>query len=194
MTRRCPWAGSDPLYQRYHDSEWGVPVHDEHRLFEMLLLEGAQAGLSWITVLRKREGYREAFDKFDPAMVARYDIQRVEMLLKNPNIIRNRSKIESAVGNARAFLQVQAEHASFDAYIWQFIGGRPKQNRWSKLEAIPTETPESLAMSKALHARGFRFTGPTICYAFMQATGMVNDHLVDCYRYDRLACPQSPAI
>ena len=193
MIRRCPWTGLDPLYQHYHDSEWGVPVHDEHRLFELLLLEGAQAGLAWITVLRKREGYREAFEQFDPVLVASYDLRRIEMLVKNKNIIRNRAKIESAVSNAQAFLRVQAEHTTFDDYIWQFIGGHPKQNRWRTPETVPSQTPESQAMSKDLHARGFRFTGPTICYAFMQAAGMVNDHLVDCDRYEALARPQSPS-
>ena len=183
---RCPWAGSDPLYQRYHDSEWGIPVHDDRRLFEMLVLEGAQAGLAWITILRKREGYREAFDGFDPAAVARYDRRRVARLLRNQNIVRNRLKVESAVTNARAFLQVQNEHGSFDAYIWRFVAGHPKQNRWKSLAAIPAETPESTAMSKQLKGLGFRFVGPTICYAFMQATGMVNDHLVGCFRYKAL--------
>ena len=183
---RCPWAGSDPLYQRYHDSEWGIPVHDDRRLFEMLVLEGAQAGLAWITILRKREGYRKAFDGFDPAAVARYDRRRVARLLRNRNIVRNRLKVESAVTNARAFLQVLDEHGSFDAYIWQFVDGRPKQNRWKSLGAIPAETPESTAMSKDLKRLGFRFVGPTICYAFMQATGMVNDHLVSCFRYKAL--------
>ena len=184
MTRtRCPWAGSDPLYQRYHDSEWGIPVHDDRRLFEMLVLEGAQAGLAWITILRKREGYRKAFDGFDPAAVARYDRRRVARLLRNRNIVRNRLKVESAVTNARAFLQVLDEHGSFDAYIWQFVDGHPKQNRWKSLGAIPAKTPESTAMSKDLKRLGFRFVGPTICYAFMQATGMVNDHLVSCFRY-----------
>ena len=183
---RCPWAGSDPLYQRYHDSEWGIPVHDDRRLFEMLVLEGAQAGLAWITILRKREGYREAFDGFDPAAVARYDRRRVARLLRNQNIVRNRLKVESAVTNARAFLHVQNEHGSFDAYIWRFDAGHPKQNRWKSLAAIPAETPESTAMSKQLKGLEFRFVGPTICYAFMQATGMVNDHLVGCFRYKAL--------
>ena len=182
----CPWAGSDPLYQRYHDAEWGIPVHDGRRLFEMLVLEGAQAGLAWITILRKREGYREAFDGFDPAAVARYDRRRVARLLKNQNIVRNRLKVESAVTNARAFLRVRDEHGSFDAYIWRFVDGQPKQNRWKSLGAIPAETPESKAMSEDLKRLGFRFVGPTICYAFMQATGMVNDHLVDCFRYEAL--------
>ena len=187
MTTRCPWAGSDPLYLRYHDEEWGVPVHDDRHFFEMLVLEGAQAGLAWITVLRKREGYRAAFDGFDPAVVAGYDDRRVAALLENPAIIRNRLKIESAVGNARAFLRVQAEHGSFDRYVWRFVDGRPRQNRWRTLAEVPAETPESRAMSRDLKRHGFRFVGPTICYAFMQATGLVNDHLADCPRHAALA-------
>ncbi len=182
MTTRCPWAGSDPLYLRYHDSEWGVPVHDDRHFFEMLVLEGAQAGLAWITILRKREGYRDAFDGFDPAVVARYDDRRVEALLGNPAIVRNRLKVESAVTNARAFLRVQEEHGSFDRYVWRFVDGRPRQNRWESMEEVPAETSESRAMSRDLKGRGFRFVGPTICYAFMQATGLVNDHLVGCFR------------
>lgn len=182
MTTRCPWAGSDPLYLRYHDSEWGVPVHDDRHFFEMLVLEGAQAGLAWITILRKREGYRDAFDGFDPAVVARYDDRRVEALLGNPAIVRNRLKVESAVTNARAFLRVQEEHGSFDRYVWRFVDGRPRQNRWERMEEVPAETSESRAMSRDLKGRGFRFVGPTICYAFMQATGLVNDHLVGCFR------------
>ncbi len=182
MTTRCPWAGPDPLYRKYHDEEWGVPVHDDRHFFEMLILEGAQAGLAWITILRKREGYRAAFDGFDPAVVAGYDGRRVAALLGNPAIIRNRLKVESAVGNARAFLQVQADHGSFDRYVWRFVDGRPRQNTWRTLAEVPAETPESRAMSRDLKRRGFRFVGPTICYAFMQATGLVNDHLVDCFR------------
>ena len=184
---RCPWAGSDPLYQRYHDTEWGIPVHDDRQLFEMLVLEGAQAGLAWITILRKREGYREAWDGFDPAAVAAYGRHRIARLLKNRNIVRNRLKVESTVTNARAFLQVRDEHGSFDAYIWRFVDGRPTQNRWKTLRAIPAETAASKAMSTDLKRRGFKFVGPTICYAFMQATGMVNDHLVDCFRHEPLA-------
>jgi DNA-3-methyladenine glycosylase I len=183
---RCPWAGSDPLYQRYHDTEWGIPAHDDRHLFEMLVLEGAQAGLAWITILRKRDGYRDAFDGFDPVAVARYDARRVARLLENKQIVRNRLKVESAIGNAKAFLQVQDEHGSFDAYVWRFVDGRPKQNRWKDHGALPAETPESTAMSKDLKQRGFKFVGPTICYAFMQATGMVNDHLVVCFRYKAL--------
>ncbi|MCH7748289.1 MAG: DNA-3-methyladenine glycosylase I [Acidobacteria bacterium] len=184
---RCPWAGSDPLYVHYHDCEWGIPAHDDRHLFEMLVLEGAQAGLAWITILRKREGYRKAFDGFDPAAVARYDRRRVARLLENRNIVRNRLKVESTVTNARAFLQIRDEHGSFDAYIWRFVGGRPTQNRWKRLRAIPAETAASHAMSTDLKRRGFKFVGPTICYAFMQATGMVNDHLVDCFRHAPLA-------
>ena len=187
MTTRCPWAGSDPLYVRYHDEEWGVPVHDDRHFFEMLVLEGAQAGLAWITVLRKRGGYRAAFDGFDPAVVAGYDDRRVAALLENPAIIRNRLKIESAVGNARAFLRVQAEHGSFDRYVWRFVDGRPRLNRWRTLAEVPAETSESRALSRDLKRRGFRFVGPTICYAFMQATGLVNDHLADCFRWAELA-------
>jgi DNA-3-methyladenine glycosylase I len=183
---RCPWAGSDPLYQQYHDTEWGLPLHDDRRLFEMLVLEGAQAGLAWITILRKRKGYREAFDGFKPAVVARYDSRRVDRLLTNEKIVRNRLKIESTITNARAFLQVLDEHGSFDTYLWQFLDGHPKRNRWTDIATIPTETVESRSMSKDLKRRGFRFVGPTICYAFMQATGMVNDHLTDCFRYDEL--------
>lgn len=187
MTRtRCAWAGSDQLYLRYHDTEWGIPVHDDRHLFEMLVLEGAQAGLAWITILRKREGYREAFDYFDPAAMARYGHRRVARLLKNRNIVRNRLKVESALTNARTFLQVQDEQGSFDAYIWGFVDGHPKQNRWKCLSEIPAKTAESTAMSKDLKRRGFKFVGPTICYAFMQATGMANDHLVDCFRHKEL--------
>ncbi len=184
---RCPWPGSDPLYLRYHDEEWGVPVHDDRHFFEMLVLEGAQAGLAWITILRKREGYRDAFDGFDPAVVAGYDDRRVVALLGNPAIVRNRLKVESAVGNARAFLRVQDEHGSFDRYVWRFVDGRPRQNRWRTMADVPAETAESRAMSRDLKRRGFRFVGPTICYAFMQATGLVNDHLVDCFRWEQLA-------
>ncbi len=192
MTGRCPWAGSDPLYRRYHDEEWGVPVHDDRHFFEMLILEGAQAGLAWITILRKREGYRDAFDGFDPAAVARYDDRRVAALLKNPAIVRNRRKIESAVGNARAFLRIQDEHGSFDRYVWQFVDGRPRQNRWGGMDEVPAETSESRSMSRDLKSRGFRFVGPTICYAFMQATGLVNDHLVDCFRHAALDGKSAP--
>jgi len=180
---RCTWAGADPLYVAYHDDEWGVPLHDDQRLFEMLILEGAQAGLSWITVLRKRDAYRKAFDRFDAGRVARYGIDRIERLMKEEGIIRNRLKIEAAVKNARTFLDVQRESGSFDAYIWQFVGGRPKQNARRTMKEVPATSPESDAMSRDLKKRGFTFVGSTICYAFMQATGMVNDHLVDCFRY-----------
>ncbi|UYN89164.1 MAG: DNA-3-methyladenine glycosylase I [Anaerolineales bacterium] len=180
---RCGWHGTDPLYIQYHDEEWGVPLHDERCLFEMLILEGAQAGLSWITVLRKRDAYRKAFDNFDPNKVARYTDKKIARLLADPGIIRNRAKINAAVGNAQAFLAVQKEFGSFDAYIWQFVGGKPIQNKRKSLRDIPAETDESRAMSKDLKKRGFRFVGPTICYAHMQATGMVNDHLVGCFRY-----------
>ncbi len=183
MITRCQWAGSDPLYVAYHDQEWGVPVHDDRLLFEFLVLEGAQAGLSWSTILNKRESYRAAFDNFDPQQVAAYDDARVAELLGNPGIVRNRLKVNAAVKNARAFLAVQTEYDSFAAYIWQFVGGQPKQNAWRSLSEIPAETDESRAMSKDLKRRGFTFVGPTICYAFMQAVGMVNDHTVDCFRY-----------
>lgn len=183
MTTRCPWAGSDPLYIAYHDREWGVPVHDDRALFEFLILEGAQAGLSWITILRKREAYRAAFDGFDPALVAAYDDAKVAALLADPGIVRNRLKIAAAVRNARAFLAVQAEFGSFDAYLWRFVDGRPRRNAWRTPAEVPAETAESRALSRDLRRRGFAFTGPTICYALMQAVGMVNDHLVDCFRY-----------
>ena len=188
MTARCPWAGPDPLYREYHDAEWGVPVHDDRHFFEMLVLEGAQAGLAWITILRKRQGYRDAFDGFDPAVVAGYGRRQVAALLENPAIVRNRRKIESAVGNARAFLRVQDEQGSFDRYVWGFVDGRPRRNRWRTLAEVPAETPESRSLSRDLKRRGFRFVGPTICYAFMQATGLVNDHLVGCFR--RAALPR----
>jgi len=192
MITRCQWAGSDPLYVAYHDLEWGVPVHDDRLLFEFLVLEGAQAGLSWSTILKKREAYRAAFDQFDPATVAAYDDAKVAELLANPGIVRNRAKVASAIRNARSFLRVQQEFGSFDAYIWQFVDGRTRQNRWRSLSEIPASTPESEAMSKDLRKRGFNFVGPTICYAHMQATGMVNDHTVDCFRHaevGRLAVP-----
>lgn len=180
---RCPWANSDPLYLDYHDQEWGVPEHDDRKLFEMLILEGAQAGLSWITILKKRENYRKAFDNFDAGKIAEYDESKIEELLANEGIIRNRLKINAAIQNAKAFLTVQQEFGSFDAYVWQFIGGRPRKNAWKSMEELPAKIPESEAMSKDLLKRGFKFVGPTICYAFMQAVGMVNDHLVDCFRY-----------
>ena len=179
---RCAWARDD-LARRYHDEEWGVPLHDDHRLFEFIVLEGAQAGLSWDTILRKRDNYREAFDNFDPALIARYDKRRVERLLKNQGIVRNRLKIASAIQNAQAFLAVKEEFGAFDKYIWRFIGGAPKRNSWRTTKEVPAETAEATAMSKDLRKRGFNFVGPTICYAFMQAVGMVNDHWIDCFRY-----------
>lgn len=182
---RCPWPGNE-LSILYHDSEWGVPAHDDRRLFEFLILEGAQAGLSWDTVLKKRENYRAAFDQFDVEKIARYDRRKVESLLKDPGIIRNRLKIASAAQNAKAFLKIQEEFDSFDRYIWQFVDGEPRLNRWRLMKQIPASTPQSDAMSQDLKKRGFNFVGTTICYAFMQAVGMVNDHLVDCYRYTQL--------
>lgn len=173
----------DPLYRDYHDKEWGVPVHDDMKLFEFLVLEGAQAGLSWATILRKRENFRKAFDNFDPKKVARYDEGKVRNLLSNAGIIRNELKIRSAIMNARAFLDVQKEFGSFDSYVWQFVGGEPKRNRWKSMKEIPATTKESDAMSKDLIKRGFKFVGSTICYSHMQATGMVNDHVVYCFRY-----------
>jgi len=184
--KRCAWAGQDALYRAYHDREWGVPVHDDRLLFEFLILEGAQAGLSWRTILGKRERYREVFAQFEPAKVARFDARKVERLLADPGIVRNRAKVASAVANARAFLAVQKEHGSFDVYLWRFVGGKPIQNRWRTMKEIPAETAESQALSKDLRGRGFNFVGPTICYAFMQAVGMVNDHTVDCFRHREL--------
>jgi len=186
--RRCAWAAGldDPLYLAYHDDEWGVPVHDDRRLFEMITLEGAQAGLSWSTILHKREGYRLAFAGFDPAKVARFDARKVEGLLQDPSIVRNRLKVGSTVANARSVLAVRAELGSLDAYLWGLVGGAPTVNRWRTLGSIPTETPVSRAMSTDLKKRGFRFVGPTVCYAFMQAIGMVNDHTVDCFRFGEL--------
>jgi DNA-3-methyladenine glycosylase I len=179
---RCPWATSDPLYIRYHDEEWGIPSHDDRHLFEMILLEGAQAGLSWITILRKRENYRRAFDRFDASKIARYDARKVKSLLSDASIVRNRLKIESAIGNARAFLSVKKELGSFDRFIWGFVENRPIVNRPRTLRDVPPRTPESDAMSKALAKRGFRFVGSTICYAFMQACGLVDDHVATCFR------------
>ncbi|HLF15792.1 MAG TPA: DNA-3-methyladenine glycosylase I [Bacteroidota bacterium] len=187
--KRCDWAGSDPLFVQYHDGEWGVPLHDDRRLFEMLCLEGAQAGLSWITILRKRANYRKAFDNFDPKKIVRYDRSRIERLLKDEGIVRNRLKVEGTVKNARAFLKVVDEFGSFDKYIWGFTGGKPIVNRRRTLKDIPAATPESDAMSMDLKKRGFMFVGPTICYAFMQACGMANDHLVTCFRYHTLSRP-----
>lgn len=187
MRNRCAWATSDPLYREYHDKEWGTPVHSDRRLFEMLLLEGAQAGLSWITILKKRENYRKTFDDFDPEKIAKYAEGRIKQLLKDEGIVRNRLKVEAFVANARAFLTVQREFGTFDAYIWQFVQGAPRQNARKTLKDIPATTPESDAMSKDLKARGFKFVGSTICYAFMQAVGLVNDHTISCFRHRQVA-------
>jgi DNA-3-methyladenine glycosylase I len=184
---RCGWSGSDPLYIRYHDEEWGVPVHDDRKLFEMLILEGMQAGLSWLTVLRKREEFRKAFDDFDAPRVAGYDAKKIQSLLENPGIIRNRLKIEAAVKNAGAFLRVQKEFGTFDRFLWPLVGNKPRQNHYVDLKQLPPRTPDSDTLSKELKRRGFRFVGPTICYALMQAVGMVNDHLVDCFRYKEIS-------
>jgi DNA-3-methyladenine glycosylase I len=180
--QRCSWA-TDELYWDYHDGEWGVPSHEDRHLFEMIILEGAQAGLSWSTILRKRQSYREAFDHFDPEKVARYDERRVEKLLGNPGIVRNRLKVSAAIQNARSFLKVQEEFGSFDSYIWRFVEGTPLLNRWSEMKQLPAKTEQSDAMSKDLLKRGFKFVGSTICYAYMQAIGMVNDHLTSCVRW-----------
>jgi len=184
---RCAWAASDPLFFHYHDCEWGVPVHDDRHLFEMLMLEGAQAGLSWSTILKKRQNYRKAFDGFDPECVAGYSAAKVRRLVADEGIVRNRLKIEAAVKNAKAFCAVQKEFGSFDAYIWRFVGGRPRVNSWTSLKQLPSKTAESDAMSKDLRRRGFTFVGPTISYAFMQAVGMVNDHTVGCFRHNACA-------
>jgi len=183
MKTRCSWCGSDPLYVAYHDHEWGVPLHDDRRLFEFLILDGAQAGLSWLTILNKRENYRRAFDNFDIERIARYDEADVARLLADAGIVRNRLKINAAIGNARASLQVQAEFGSLDAYFWRFVDGQPVRNAWRNLAEVPAHTPVSDAMSRDLKKRGFKFVGSTICYAFMQAAGMVNDHTTDCFRY-----------
>lgn len=186
-TKRCGWCGDDPLYQQYHDQEWGVPCFDDSTLFEFLLLEGAQAGLSWITVLRKREHYRRAYDQFNPEKIARYSPGKVEQLLQNPGIIRNRLKVNSAVRNARAYLETVQRHGTFSNYIWQFVDGEPIQNRWRKLQQVPACTPQSDAMSKQLKKDGFNFVGSTICYAYMQSMGMANDHLIECFRHEECA-------
>lgn len=183
--KRCEWSLGDPLLTRYHDEEWGVPEHDDRKLFEFLILEGAQAGLSWLTILKKRDNYRRAFEGFDPKKIARYDAGKEQALLSNDGIVRNRLKIAATVQNAKAFLKVKKEFGSFDAYIWQFVGGRPKQNHWKSLRELPARTEESDALSKDLRKRGFNFVGSTICYAFMQAVGMVNDHVADCFRRGR---------
>ena len=185
---RCSWAQSDnSLMQQYHDREWGVPIHDDRTHFEFLVLEGAQAGLSWSTILNKREGYRSAFSEFDPQRVARFTDKRIEKLMLNPDIVRNRMKIEATVRNARAFLAVQKEFGSFDRYSWQFVGGRPKQNRWTTMRQLPATSPESDTLSRDLKRRGFGFVGTTIVYSYMQAVGMVNDHLITCHRHDAVA-------
>ena len=183
MVHRCEWAGDDPQYVAYHDEEWGVPQHDDQTLFEFLILEGAQAGLSWSTILKKREGYQKAFDQFDAKKISRYTDRKIEKLLQNPEIVRNRLKVNATVTNARYFLEVQKEFGSFDAYVWGFVNGRPVKNAWKKISDVPTSTAESDAMSKDLKKRGFKFVGTTICYAFMQAVGMVNDHTTDCFCY-----------
>jgi len=183
---RCEWAGSDPLYVAYHDVEWGVPLHDDRALFELLILEGAQAGLAWITILRKRDGYRRAFDGFEPARVAAYDDADIARLLADPGIVRNRAKVNAAIGNARAWLRL-AEERSPAEHLWSFVGGAPTRNRWTRLSEIPAETDASRALSRDLRARGFRFVGPTIAYAFMQSAGLVNDHVVGCFRHAELA-------
>ena len=183
---RCEWGFSEPLLLAYHDQEWGVPLHDDRALYELLVLEGMQAGLSWMTVLRKRENFRRAMDGFDPSRVGRYGEEKMEQLLADAGIIRNRMKLEAAIHNARRFPEVQKEFGSFDAYLWRFVGGRPRVNRFASLAELPPETAESLAMSTDLRRRGFRFVGPTICYAYMQGAGLVNDHTTDCYRHGEL--------
>ncbi len=187
MKKRCPWAeAGDELMRRYHDEQWGVPVHDDRELFEMLVLEGAQAGLNWSTILAKRENYRKAFSGFDPRKVSAFGKEDVRRLLADEGIVRNRLKVESAVSNAKALLDVKGEHGSFDSYIWSFVGGRPLMNNWTRLDQIPASIPEAESMSRDMRKRGFRFVGPTICYAFMEAVGMVNDHLVDCFRHSEI--------
>ena len=186
MQTRCDWAGSDPLYIRYHDTEWGVPLHDDRKLFEFLILDGFQAGLSWLTILKKRENYRAALDNFDPLKIAAYKSPKKKALLSNAGIIRNKLKIEAAVQNAASYLSVQREFGSFDNYIWQFVGGKPLKNKWQTVAAIPAWTKASAAMSADLKRRGFKFVGPTICYAFMQAAGLVNDHICGCFRYEEV--------
>jgi len=187
--KRCAWAGNDPLYQDYHDREWGVPVHDDRQLFEMLILEGAQAGLSWITILKKRENYRRAFSQFDAGKIARYDARKRRSLLNDAGIVRNRLKIDAAIGNARAFLDIVDEYGSFSDYLWTFVDGQPIVNRWRTLAHVPVSTEKSDALSKALKKRGFKFVGTTICYSFMQAVGMINDHVTTCFRYGEVTKP-----
>ncbi len=185
--KRCDWAISNPLEREYHDEEWGVPVHDDRLLFELLILEGAQAGLSWATILQKRAGYIAAFDNFNVKKIARYSDAKKEKLLQEPGIVRNKLKISAAVTNAKCFMTVQKEYGSFDSYIWSFVGGSPIQNRWKTMADVPAITPEAEAMSKDLKRRGFKFVGPTTCYAYMQAAGMVNDHLISCFRYSEVS-------
>ena len=184
--KRCSWVTNDPIYIKYHDSEWGVPLHDDTKLFEMLILEGAQAGLSWLTILKRCETYRIAYDGFDPVKIAKWNSKKINRLLKDPGIIRNKLKVEAAIVNARAYLKVTDEFKNFDEFIWSFVGSRPIQNSWQKSDQIPTTTRESDRMSKELKRRGFKFVGSTICYAFMQAVGMVNDHVTDCFRYESI--------
>lgn len=183
---RCPWAGNNPLYIHYHDCEWGVPLHDDLKLFELLILEGFQAGLSWLTVLKKRAAYHTAMDGFDPEKVALYDEKKILSLMQNAELIRNRLKLNAAVQNARAFLEICASCGTFDVYLWKFVGGRPITNTWYRLDQVPNQTETSLTLSRDLKRRGFKFVGPTICYAYMQAVGMVNDHIVDCFRYKEI--------
>ena len=187
MKTRCAWSSTDPIYVEYHDTEWGVPLHDDRMLFEFLILEGAQAGLSWLTILKKRQNYRKAFQNFDAKKIARYDAQKFNRLMQDPGIIRNRLKIASTIENAKAFLKMQKEFGSFDRFIWQFTGGKTIRNSWKTLKEVPAKTKESDAMSKELKRRGFGFVGSTICYAFMQAVGMVNDHVVNCFRYKEVS-------
>ncbi len=192
MTNRCEWVTSDPLYINYHDQEWGVPIYDDRLLFAKLILDGAQAGLSWITILRKREDYWQAFDQFNPAEIARYDEDKIAELLNNPGIVRNRLKIEAAIKNARGYLTIVEDEGSFSDYLWQFVDGLPVQNQWQSMAQVPAQTTQSQAMSKALKKRGFNFVGPTICYAFMQAVGIVNDHVVDCFRFEECKALSRP--
>ena len=187
MKKRCTWVGDDPLSIAYHDKEWGVPVHEDQKLFEFLILDAMQAGLSWMTVLKKRDNFRKAFDNFDAKKVSKYDTWKKNELLADKGIIRNRLKIEASIHNAKKFLEIQKEFGTFEAYIWRFTGGKTMKNSWKTLQEIPANTPESDAMSKDLISRGFKFVGSTICYAFMQAAGMVNDHSIDCFRYDEVS-------
>ncbi|MCU7843063.1 MAG: DNA-3-methyladenine glycosylase I [Candidatus Thiodiazotropha sp. (ex Monitilora ramsayi)] len=185
--KRCTWAGDDPLYLDYHDTEWGVPCFDDRQLFEFLILEGAQAGLAWITILRKRGNYRQSFDEFDPVKIARYSQKRVDKLLQNPGIVRNRLKVESTVSNAKAYLEIQEKHGSFSDYLWRYVDGKPITNHWRDIKQVPASTPLSDQLSKDLKKAGFRFVGTTICYAYMQAVGLVNDHTTDCFRHSHIA-------